>query len=303
MGGHAGHVNTTGQENSFIGFQAGYHNNSGYANNFIGYQAGNYNTTGYNNNFFGSKAGYSTTIGYYNSFMGHQAGYSNTSGLKNSFFGYQAGYSTTTSAANSFFGYGAGWHNTTGQANTAVGQQAGLSNITGSRNVFIGYKAGYSETGSNKLYISNSETSDPLIYGEFDNKIVKMNGDVIYPSDVRLKKDIEPLTSSLNKVINLKGVSYLWKAEDRSRNGFGKDRDIGLIAQDVEAVIPELVYTDSKGYKSLSYDKLVPVLVEAIKEQQKTIEVQNVVMKELKGEMTVLRDELNKLKNKDMSAK
>jgi len=63
----------------------------------------------------------------------------------------------------------------------------------------------------------------------------------------------------------------------------GKGRDIGLIAQDVEAIIPELVYTDSKGYKSLSYDKIVPVLVEAIKEQQKISDEQHTTIKSLRA--------------------
>ena len=52
--------------------------------------------------------------------------------------------------------------NTTGSNNTASGYQAGFSNLTGSNNVFIGHQAGYNETGSNKLYISNSATQDLL---------------------------------------------------------------------------------------------------------------------------------------------
>jgi hypothetical protein len=90
-------------------------------------------------------------------------------------------------------------------------------------------------------------------------------------SDERWKKNIEPLTSSLDKVIHLRGVSYDWKADEYPDRGFTKDRQIGLIAQEVEKVIPELVQTDSKGYKAISYEKLVPVLLEAIKEQQKEI--------------------------------
>jgi hypothetical protein len=68
--------------------------------------------------------------------------------------------------------------NTTGSQNTVFGKQAGYSNLTGSGNVFLGYQAGYNETGSNKLYIDNSNTSTPLIHGDFDTNKVTINGDM-----------------------------------------------------------------------------------------------------------------------------
>lgn len=60
--------------------------------------------------------------------------------------------------------------------NTIVGYQAGYGTTTGVSNVFLGYQAGFNETGSNKLYISNTSTSNPLIYGEFNNSILRING-------------------------------------------------------------------------------------------------------------------------------
>ena len=71
--------------------------------------------------------------------------------------------------------------NTTGYYNTFLGYAAGYSNTTGSGNVFIGYAAGYNETGSDKLYIDNclnGYCSFPLIYGEFDNHLLEINGEV-----------------------------------------------------------------------------------------------------------------------------
>ena len=62
--------------------------------------------------------------------------------------------------------------------NTSVGFETGANNLTGSGNVFLGYQAGYNETGSNKLYIDNSNTSTPLIYGDFDTDKVTINGDM-----------------------------------------------------------------------------------------------------------------------------
>jgi hypothetical protein len=90
-------------------------------------------------------------------------------------------------------------------------------------------------------------------------------------SDGRYKKNVEPLHLSLDKVTQLTGVSYEWKTEEYGGRGFEEGRQIGFIAEDVERVIPELVRTDEMGYKALAYDKLVPVLVEAVKQQQREI--------------------------------
>jgi hypothetical protein len=90
-------------------------------------------------------------------------------------------------------------------------------------------------------------------------------------SDVTWKKNIEPLSSSLEKVMLLQGVSYDWKVDEYPEKSFTKDRQIGFIAQDVEKVFPELVRTDNNGYKGVYYGQMVPVLLEAMKEQQKEI--------------------------------
>ncbi|HTK81664.1 MAG TPA: tail fiber domain-containing protein [Bacteroidota bacterium] len=91
-------------------------------------------------------------------------------------------------------------------------------------------------------------------------------------SDMRYKKDISPLSSSLTKVLSLRGVSYNWRSDEFSEKNFTKDRQIGLIAQEVEKLYPEVVQTDANGYKSVDYGRLTPVLIEAIKEQQKEID-------------------------------
>jgi hypothetical protein len=179
LGYQAGLYNTTGYANSFLGSYAGLYNTTGYANSFIGYYAGSGNTTGYYNSFLGYFAGSGNTTGYNNSFVGYRAGYSNTTGHYNSFLGSEAGYSNTTGYSNSFLGNYAGYSNTRGSYNNFLGRHAGYWNITGSGNVFLGNAAGYNETGSNKLYIANSDTTTPLIYGEFDNKILKANGTLI----------------------------------------------------------------------------------------------------------------------------
>ncbi len=63
-----------------------------------------------------------------------------------------------------------------GNNNVAIGLGAGYSNVSGSNNIFLGVQAGYNETGRNKLYIENSNSATPLIYGEFDNDLLRING-------------------------------------------------------------------------------------------------------------------------------
>lgn len=88
-------------------------------------------------------------------------------------------------------------------------------------------------------------------------------------SDRRLKLDITPIDSSLQKITQLQGVYYKWNTKKYPEKNFSEEKQIGLIAQEVETVLPELVHTDSDGYKSLSYDKLSAVLIEAVKELRK----------------------------------
>jgi hypothetical protein len=109
-----------------------------------------------------------------------------------------------------------------------------------------------------------------------DGSVASVNGtlsvtSLVSVSDERYKRNIQPLQQSLDKVTHLTGVSYEWKAEEYRGRGFEEGRQIGLIAQEVEKVVPELVHTDGKGYKAVAYDKLVSVLIEAVKEQQKEI--------------------------------
>jgi hypothetical protein len=85
-------------------------------------------------------------------------------------------------------------------------------------------------------------------------------------SDVRFKKDITPLTSPFDKISSLNGVTYHWKKNEFKSRNFDDRLQIGFIAQDVEKVFPELVYTGKDGYKSVSYDKFTVILVEAMKE-------------------------------------
>lgn len=155
------------------------------------------NEDGSQNTAVGSKAMLKNTIGKWNSAFGYHAMRENVNGVNNSAFGNNAMRVHTSGSANTAIGGDALWGHLTGGANTAVGNGAigfnqtgsnnialgwrtGFNNITGSNNIFIGTQAGYNETGSNRLYIESSDTNadSALIYGEFDNDLLRVNGNI-----------------------------------------------------------------------------------------------------------------------------
>jgi hypothetical protein len=105
---------------------------------------------------------------------------------------------------------------------------------------------------------------------------------IIYPSDQRLKKDIADVNDGLSKVMKLRPVYYNWKNTEE----YGKQREVGFIAQEANKVIPEVASTfkkDGEEYNSINYSRVVAVLTKAIQEQQALIESQNKRIAELEA--------------------
>jgi len=129
------------------------------------------------------------------------------------------------------------------------------------------------------------------------NGQIDADGDVVgystLISDIRLKNNIQPLNDSLEKVLKLRGVSY-----NRKKNG---ELHIGFIAQEVEKIIPEVVVEKklpleadpSILYKTIHYQEIIPYLTEAIKEQQKIIDVQKKEIEDLKEKIKIISKKLN----------
>ena len=104
----------------------------------------------------------------------------------------------------------------------------------------------------------------------------------ICASDARLKTDIRPFASLLDRLVQLQPVHFYWKAKEYPERQFGTGRSFGLIAQDVEKLVPELVTEDSGGYKAVRYNMLPLMTLQAMKEQQdqiKTLQVENADLK------------------------
>jgi hypothetical protein len=123
--------------------------------------------------------------------------------------------------------------------------------------------------GNGRVGIGTTTPSEKL---EVNGNVLANN--VVVPSDRRLKRDIRPLGGSLSTIGLLNGVSYEWRTDEYPNRAFDDGRHIGFIAQDVEDVVPEAVTVGSDGTYSMRYQEIIPILVEAIKEQQRTIDEQ-----------------------------
>lgn len=127
--------------------------------------------------------------------------------------------------------------------------------------------------------IAENSTDARMFYVPRGANQVIFDYTVVTPSDSRLKDNLTPITNPVDKIKSLRGVEFDWNSGEHVGT-----HDVGLIAQDVEAVLPEAVTTQEDGYKNLAYTKVIPLLVEAMKEQQTMIEA--------------LRAEIELLKNK-----
>jgi len=121
-----------------------------------------------------------------------------------------------------------------------------------------------------RLYYNGSTKLDTTSAG------VEVTGDINSTSDIRYKKNIETIDSALEKVQALRGVTFDWDNDAFVHNKDEKkpdftERATGVIAQDVEKVLPEAVRENEDGFKNVAYGNMVGLLIEAIKEQQQQI--------------------------------
>lgn len=390
------------RRNTFIGYQNGMNTTIGSFNSSIGYQAFYYNISGSYNMAFGNRSLFSNSSGQYNTGIGFRSLYNNSTGNFNTAIGSNSLYDNQNSNYNTAIGYNS-LTNNEGDNNVAIGHitgtndnnltqsvyigsQAGSNGGIGAKtgNIFIGYRAGYSETGSNKLYIENSDADEnnALIYGNFSTNRLRTNGEfqvrqnsstslnhlvlselqsndggrirfdnsvetdnfwILYGraddtnsdsrfniynsvagdilringdgnvgllrnpttnrfevngdaskttagswlanSDRRLKTNITTILpqDALNKIIKLRGVTFYWN-DNKTGNDRPKNLQLGFIAQELQEVFPEKVFTDKQGYLQTAYGDYDPVIFQAIKaldDKIKNLEIQILELKKI----------------------
>ena len=230
-----------------------------------------------NNTVFGESAGNSLTTSPDNVFIGHNAGvnFNNTGGDgRNTAIGSGAGNDLTSGIYNTLLGYQAGGQNTnitTGNFNVMVGYQAKASTGAASNQNSFGYAA--ASTGNNQVTLGNSSI------GTLRCQVTSITA----LSDQRDKTDIDTLPYGLDFIDSLQPKQFVWdnRAEtDGDGNEFfssnkGK-KDIGFIAQELQSVDDDylnLVYDENPDKLEATYGRLIPVLVQAIKELKAEVEL------------------------------
>jgi hypothetical protein len=120
------------------------------------------------------------------------------------------------------------------------------------------------------------------------NGLIRASGSLV-TSDRRFKQDIETIPNSLELIRKMRGATYTFNQEAFPDRNFSGGKQYGFIAQEVAEVIPELAVLNSDGYYALNYTMLIPVLTEAIKEQDATISTLQTELAELRREVSDLK--------------
>jgi len=200
------------RKNTAVGSLAGVRTGVSVGNVFVGYNAGN-GGRGDNNIFLGESAGMGST-GSDNIGFGGQTG-RNATGTKNVWLGRSIGYVGGSVSYSTIIGYDA----KEAENSVAVGYQAGNSSSASS--IFVGYQAGSAETNSNRLYIENSNSTTPLIYGEFDNDILRVNGTLQVNDPASTGYAFPTATGTLGQVLEVNASGDLAFATPSGGGGGG----------------------------------------------------------------------------------
>jgi len=179
MGFDAGELNTS-FFNTYVGNFSASQNTSGTGNTAVGMGAMRYSQTSNYTTAIGNRTleNYNSTgsFGDFTTAVGNQSAISLVEGMGNTFFGSRSGYTLTNGSYNCIIGGNAALDKTSGNRNVIIGYLANRNGSDGDNNVFIGYGVAENETGSNKLYIENSGSTSPLIYGDFGDDELTING-------------------------------------------------------------------------------------------------------------------------------
>ena len=239
------------------------------------------------NTTFGDAAALSLTSGSDNTIIGEQAGKLN--GSQRTFVGQEAGINAT-GQYNCAFGKSA-LRNSTGQGNVAFGAFAGDSITSGISNTSVGNNAGSFTltTGSNNMMLGNgslptaSGVSNEITLGNSSISVLRCAVTSITSlSDARDKTDIKDLSYGIDFIKSLTPREFTWNnrfEKDVNGNNFYSEnkgkKDFGFVAQEVQALDNDtlrLIYNSNPEKLEMSYGKLVPILVQAVKELTSRLE-------------------------------
>jgi len=298
--------NTTGDDNTASGSEALVNNTTGSNNTAVGRSSLGNNTTGSPNTAIGAEALASNTIGQFNTAIGASSLSANTTGNNNTATGsftlfdatgeantatgFLALRFTTTGSNNTATGVSALQNNTTGLNNTACGDGALSANTTGSGNIALGIGAGFNVTTANSVICIGADgqnVSNSCYIGNIFGATSSGGAAVLVNSDGKLgtatssrrfKDEIKPMDKTSEALFALKPVTFRYKKEIDPAG----TSQLGLVAEDVEKVNPDLVVRDEEGKPySVRYDQVNAMLLnEFLKEHCTVQELKSVVAKQ-----------------------
>ena len=278
-----------GSDLTAIGNEALSSNTSGNYNTAVGgNDAGTFspltsNTTGSQNVAIGNGALGNNTTASNNTAVGYKAGFANTTGTENTAGGYQTLDACTTGGYNTGFGGSTLGLLTTGTFNTALGKNAGNTLTTGSNNIYIGANAIASSSSSSKeMVIGGNDAADISGKGSNTGFINNGSGGTYQgnnssswstTSDQRLKKNIADNNVGLDAINSIRVRNFEYRlpeevdTELKPSDAIKKEGvQLGVIAQELQAVLPECVKQESTGVLSVDTDNLTWYLINAVKE-------------------------------------
>ena len=315
---------STGAANLYIGAYSGVGvagSSSGGSNLAIGESSAQSLTTGDNSTYIGYYSGRLVSIGRRNVYVGSNSGEASNnndntyigsnagrylSGAQNTIVGSGAGTGvngTSTSSNNTLIGFNAGTALTTGGSNIIIGNNSGTTLLTGTGNILIGVGA---QTPANNTsnYLLIFGNGGDAIRGTINSGNLSAQGAAwAFHSDKRLKKDIHTIQNPLEKLLQVRGVTYKWNG---ITNKDTTSTNYGVIAQEVQKLFPDLVTesvktADGKKYLEVKYTEFIPLLIESLKEQQQEIVDRKQKISKIENEIQSLEVLLADIKQKKVS--
>jgi hypothetical protein len=307
---------------------AGYATNHG-SNTFVGGLSGTANSSGNSNTFIGAFSGKANIDGSYNSFLGDLAGYKTTGGNANCFVGYFTGSTNINGGGLTMLGT----HATPGFANlsnsTAIGANAivscnncmalggtigsgfqtrvGINNSTPITDLHIIQQTDVALDKVRGIRLQRSvntnhwrtliDPSNNYVFEYNDalfSYIEPVGGTFVSSSDERLKTDITSLPGVLDKLMLLQPKTYQYTASANANR-----HSYGFLAQDVEKLFPEFVFSSETGIKGIAYSNFSVIAVKAIQEQQQMIDEQKQKLDQQQSQIEAMLKRIELLEKKN----
>lgn len=285
-------LHTTGTASVFAGVGAGNNTNTGADNVAIGYNALTVLTSGQSNTVIGSNAGDSLTGGTYptagaNTLIGTSAGAGLTTGGHNTLIGYAAAGSLVSATNNVVIGSQSAT-NATGGSNIVIGTSIGTNLTSGTGNIYIGINPASNESSVTRIgNIYATNVTSAAVYIDSAGLLGRIT------SSRRFKEDIHDMTTSSLPILQLRPVTFRYK---KAQENGQKPIQFGLIAEEVEEVLPQLVTRDAAGVPDgVKYHDLPVLLLNEFQIEHQIVTRHVIELRALRARVADLETRLQRL--------